>query len=225
MRIVSLNVAQLVGRSGFIPMAQLRAPKIAPRLGALLAAERPDVIALQEAPAKRGDFDPVAELMGPSPARVVRHAGPRHGPALLTRHRVTRASAQLFKQEGIDGKGWALAEIETKGGPLLVASIHLAVLSPGSRRKQVDRLAALLEPYPGLKVVVGDLNSGGDAPLYLAQQLGLVPHSAGPTFPSSRPTLRLDWAFTSETIHVRSVTSLSHLPSDHCAIRVDLELP
>jgi hypothetical protein len=37
--------------------------------------------------------------------------------------------------------------------------------------------------------------------------------------------MRLDWAFTSAEITVRSLVSLSHLPSDHCALRLDLLLP
>lgn len=225
MRIVSLNIAQFAGRSALIPLARLRAPKIAARLGALLAAEKLDVLALQEAPAKIGDFDPVRDLMGPSPVHVVRTPGPRHGPALLTRHAVRNASAQHFKAESLTGKGWALAELHTKAGKVLVASVHLANLSPASRRRQVERLGALLDPYDGLKVVIGDLNSGGDTPLKLAERLGLIPYSAGATYPSLAPTLRLDWAFATAAITVRSVVSLSHLPSDHCALRVDLDLP
>ncbi len=225
MRIVSLNIAQFAGRSALIPLARIRAPKVAPKIGALLAAERPDVLALQEAPAKLGDFDPVTDLMGPSPLHVIRTGGPRHGPALLTRHPVRFQSAQHFKAESLNGKGWALAELHTKTGKVLVASVHLATLSPASRRRQIERLGALLDPYDGLKVVIGDINSGADAPLKLAERLGLIPYSAGATYPSSAPTLKLDWAFASAEITVRSLVSLSHLPSDHCAIRLDVSLP
>jgi endonuclease/exonuclease/phosphatase family metal-dependent hydrolase len=229
MRIVSLNIAQLAGKSAIIPLARLRAPKIAPKLRALLAAERPDVLALQEAPAKLGDFDPVAELLEPAAAssrpNLVRTRGPRHGPALLTRYPVRFQSAQHFKPDSLNGKGWALAELETRAGRCLVASVHLATLSPASRRRQIERLGALLDPYDGLKIVLGDVNSGGAAPLALAERLGLIPHSAGPTFPSTAPTLRLDWAFTSPKLRVSSIVSLSHLPSDHCALRLDVELP
>jgi hypothetical protein len=101
MRILSLNIAQLAGKSAIIPLAQLRAPKIAPKLRALLGAERPDVLALQEAPAKLGDFAPVADLLEPASStssrpHLVRTRGPRHGPALLTRFPVRFHSAQQF---------------------------------------------------------------------------------------------------------------------------------
>lgn len=225
MRIVSLNIAQFAGRSAMIPLARVRAPRVAPRLGALLAAEKADVLALQEAPAKIGDFDPVTDLMGPSPVNVVRTGGPRHGPALVTRHPLRLQSAQHFKPESLNGKGWALAELNTKAGRVLVVSVHLATLSPSSRRRQIERLGALLDPYDGLKVVIGDVNSGANAPLTLAERLGLIPYSAGATYPSSAPTLKLDWAFTSAEITVRSLVSLSHLPSDHCALRLDVQLP
>lgn len=225
MRIVSLNVAQFAGRSAIIPLARLRAPQIAPKIGVLLAAEKPDVVALQEAPAKLGDFDPVTDLLGPSPVHVVRTPGPRHGPALLTRHAVRSQQAQHFKPDSLNGKGWALAELQTKAGRLLIVSLHLATISPASRRRQIERLGEQLDRYDGLKVVVGDINNGGKAPLLLAERLNLVPYSAGATFPASAPSLRLDWAFTSAEINVRSLVSLSHLPSDHCALRLDLQLP
>jgi len=225
MRIVSLNVAQLAGKSGFIPLARRNAKHVAPRLAGLLLGEAPDVLALQEAPPPREHFDPVSTLIGDgAEVRIVRHLSPRHGPAILTRRPLLRSGAQLFAETRRDGKGFAFVQVQTNAGPLLIASVHLAILHRPSRRKQIDWLADALSLFDGLKVVVGDLNDGHDAPLYLAQRLGLVPHSAGKTFPSTLPALRLDWAFASREITVRRVDALRHLPSDHCAVRLDLDL-
>jgi endonuclease/exonuclease/phosphatase family metal-dependent hydrolase len=221
MRIISLNVAQLVGKSGFIPLARLAAPRVAPRLAALLAAEAPDALALQEAPAPRAGFDPVASLLDGS---LVRPPGRAHGPALLSRAAPRRARAELFRAGSYDGKGFALAELPTATGALLLVSVHLAVLRRSARRRQIDLLAAALSTYRAPLLVVGDLNDGGDAPLYLAERLRLIPYDPGPSYPAAAPALRLDWALASPALRVRRVDALRHLPSDHCAVRVDLDL-
>lgn len=222
MRIVSLNIASFRGASG-LGFGRAAARRTAPRLAALLAAEAPDVLALQEAPAPVLGFDPVATLLGRTPGvLVVRDAGPRHGPAILTRRSLRIADARLFSEDRVDGKGYALAAVDTPIGSVLVVSIHLAVVHRPSRRRQIDTLADAVSRFDGPKVVVGDLNDGSDGPLYLAERLRLVPHSPGRTFPSAAPALRLDWAFASPELELTRVVALRHFPSDHCGVRIDL---
>jgi endonuclease/exonuclease/phosphatase (EEP) superfamily protein YafD len=211
MRVLSLNVAQLAGRSALIPLAPLLAPRVAPRLAALIAREAPDALALQEAPRSH-----VASLL---PGTVVRPNSRAHGPALVTMSAPVRPRAELFVPGSGDGKGYALAYVED----LLLVSIHLAVLRRSTRRRQIDELARVLAGYEGEKLVVGDINDARDAPSYLAERLGLVSCSPGPTFPSYAPRLSLDWAFVSRGVRVRRIERLTHLPSDHCALVLDVD--
>jgi endonuclease/exonuclease/phosphatase family metal-dependent hydrolase len=226
LRLVSLNIAQLAGRSGVIPLARFTARGVGRRVAQRLAEEPWDVLALQEAPDEGRGLDALRALLEVSVPglRVVRAELPEHGPAVLSAHPLSHGDAALFAPGRRDGKGYARVRIATVRGPLELVSVHLAVVGRAARRAQIDRLVAALAGFDGPRVVVGDLNDGGDAPRYLAERLGLRAHPCGPTFPSLRPALRLDWALASPEVTVRDAGATAVFPSDHCALRLTLEL-
>ena len=124
------------------------------------------------------------------------------------------------------GRGAMLVEFRLGGQNLLVCSMHLA-LSRRARIRQLEFVGELVEPWANL-VVMGDFNTGCDS-LELRRFLaraGLVePACNQATFPSWRPSRKIDHILVSPALAVHEAKVLNYPLSDHLPISVDLELP
>jgi endonuclease/exonuclease/phosphatase family metal-dependent hydrolase len=122
------------------------------------------------------------------------------------------------------------AEVETAGGPLVVATTHLSFV-PGWNLVQLRRvtaaLAALGPSGPGSGaagapcVLMGDLNVPGPLP---AMVTGWRPLARVKTFPGARPSMQIDHALGHGLLPLVAAATARELPlSDHRALIVDFE--
>ena len=213
-------------------------------VGEVLCAERPDVVALQEADASSawsGRFDHVALLAQAAEFPYVHHVlhvdhGPpglhlRYGTALLSRLKLANCTGHAFRTGVLDAKGYAAARVEFAGRPLTVVSVHL---DPSSARRREQQAAALindLRSCPGGLVIMGDFNTTWDKPddglRVIADALHLRAHepldAARATYPAASPRRRLDWILVSDDLLIQKSWECSESISDHQAVVAALE--
>ena len=156
------------------------------------------------------------------------------GTALLARYALQQASSQPFQQNWRDTKGYVVATIQPPGWGVSidVASVHLDFLIPSVRRRQIRQMVESLRERSNPLVVLGDLNCNWfQEPRSLAllmDELGLrafEPTAHRPTYPSSRPWVRLDWILISDQLVYRPLHgSLSDRVSDHLPVVADIAL-
>ena len=210
-----------------------------------LSGAHADVVALQEADGPSswsGQIDHVAHLA--ELAELPYHyrgdhnqvgVGPLHfkwGTALLSDHPFLQTDSRRFGQNWRDTKGYVVATIQVPGWPhpVTVASVHLDFLKPSVRRRQIRKMADALSPQEGPLILLGDLNCNWfQEPRSLAllmDRLGLrayQPTAHRPTYPSSRPWMRLDWILISEQLEFGSLHgSLADRVSDHLPVVADI---
>jgi endonuclease/exonuclease/phosphatase family metal-dependent hydrolase len=172
--VVTLNLAH--GRKNSTSQLLLKTAAIRENLDditSLLAAEKPLVVALQEADGPSfwsGKFDHVAHLADGLQmanychARNVDGASLVYGTALLANLKLTDAQAVTFAPGFMSPpKGAIIATVEWPGGGSTglvdLVSVHLDFVNDGSRASQLDELAAALEARSGRPLIVlGDFN-------------------------------------------------------------------
>ncbi|WP_118132474.1 endonuclease/exonuclease/phosphatase family protein [Oceanicella sp. SM1341] len=119
---------------------------------AWIAAESPDVIALQEVST---DNDRVlANLEARYPAQFVCRFTGYISTAVLTRLPLKQGSFGCAEQEGL-----AWARVEGPDGPVTIASIHLRWPWPYAQEQQLDALEPLLEGLERPVLISGDFNA------------------------------------------------------------------
>ncbi|MGI9080436.1 MAG: endonuclease/exonuclease/phosphatase family protein [Acidimicrobiales bacterium] len=112
-----------------------------------------------------------------------------------------------------------VAELETPGGPLAVATTHLSFV-PGWNLVQLRRLTRDLAAHPGPCVMLGDLNVPGPFPRWASRWRSLA---RVPTFPADRPALQIDHVLANGPVpEVATVEAHRLSVSDHRAIVVEL---
>jgi endonuclease/exonuclease/phosphatase family metal-dependent hydrolase len=114
-----------------------------------------------------------------------------------------------------------VADLDTPGGPLRVATTHLTFI-PRWNARQLRLLVRSLAQGPAATplVLTGDLNMG---PGRAGEITGLRPLATGPTFPADRPTEQIDHILTDAPGLTGRYGDPVHLPvSDHRALVVDL---
>lgn len=220
LRVITYNVAL-----GFTDGGALNLDEVA----AVLAAGRPDVVALQEVP--RG-FLPAAgiDMIGwlqhtldlPHVAFQPASPGSLHGNAVLSRYPIRSVRARTFARSGTAlPRGAISAEIDVPVG----ASVHVisAHLPPGGttqeRRAQVRTIVGLWGERPRT-VLALDANARPDS-LVLAELAAagfVVPESDEATFPSRRPAVRIDFVLHSDDLDALEVRTLSSRASDHLPV-------
>ncbi|MCH9671249.1 MAG: endonuclease/exonuclease/phosphatase family protein [Gammaproteobacteria bacterium] len=145
----------------------------------------------------------------------------RCGNGILSRLRPT--SSLRLQLPGLPGRG---AILSTFNNGLTVVVLHLA-LDALSRARQMDFIAERLVDYPEA-IVMGDFNCGDDHPTLrrMLARTGLrtLGHTE-PTFPSWRPTARLDHVLLSPGLEVRQTLRLNWTYSDHLPVGVEIALP
>ncbi|HET7752292.1 MAG TPA: endonuclease/exonuclease/phosphatase family protein [Anaeromyxobacteraceae bacterium] len=216
------------------------------RVAQVIIDARVDVAGLQEVGALRGReglADPktaLEQLTGLSVAYATTELrrGFPFGNATLARHPITATRTYDLSVAGREPRGCLRTDIDVPGGALHFFNVHLG-LAWRERRRQASQLlsadilrdAALLYPL----VLVGDFNSPwpriSAVPRWIGRHLrdgAVLGRSAGPTFPSRLPFLRLDRAFVGPAVRVLGAEVLTsqtaRLASDHLPIVLEIEL-
>ena len=240
-RLLTYNVHRCVGTDRRLDVG---------RVAEVIAAQSPDIVALQELDvgrARTGGVDQAHRLaqrlgMACHFNAAFRVEEEQFGDAILTTlpERLVKAGPipghPRFPQ--LEPRGAVWVEIETPEGVLSVINSHLGLV-PREQRIQAAALVgkdwALGASPDAPLVLVGDMNATPRTAAYriLAAQLAEARRAApfshrAPTFPSTFPVLAIDHVFASDTVVIDAVRvpldPLSRLASDHLPLVVDLSL-
>jgi endonuclease/exonuclease/phosphatase family metal-dependent hydrolase len=200
----------------------------------LVRSQRPDVVAVQEAPRRlrwRSRCADLARRFG-----LVYAAGglPGLGNLILVDLRVRVHDTWCLRYPLTPGRhlrGAALARCSVGGSTFVVAGTHLAT-DPTERPGQAAILAkALAEVSPPL-VLAGDFNEEAGGAAWTAVADGRIDAAgdSGPaTYPATAPAQRLDAIFVDRRFEVSDCrvldTAEARRASDHLPVVVDLTLP
>ncbi len=145
----------------------------------------------------------------------------RHSNGVLSR--VRPHAVEPHRLPGIPGRGAMVVRFDHRLDELVLCIVHLA-LGRKARMLQLDFLGELLSGDKRL-VIMGDMNCGCDAPeiVRLIHRLGLIiPDCLDHTFPSWRPSRRLDHILLSTNIPFENPMVIDYPLSDHLPVGVDL---
>lgn len=243
LRLMTYNVHRCVGTDRKLDVE---------RVAEVIAAEQPDVVALQELDVGRmrtrsvDQAHRLAELLKMTfhfhPAMTVEEE--LYGDAILTalpERRIKAKELPLYRRvPGLEPRGALWVEVEFEGQKVQIINTHLGLI-PQEQKRQA---AALLGPdwmgadewvAPG--VVLGDFNATPYSATYRMLRTALRdsqaptptwPRPATATFPSSFPFMRIDHVFLTKGLETRGVRSpydaRARLASDHLPLVVDLEI-
>ena len=241
LRLMTWNVHRCVGTDRKLDVA---------RVAEVIAACRPDIVALQELDVGRhrtGGVDQAHRLAELLQMRAHFNAAltveeERYGDAILTAlpERLVKVGPLpgLPKLRGLEPRGALWVAVEVGGVELQVINTHLGLVP----REQQVQTAELLgqrwlgsEGFNGPAVLLGDFNATPFSRTYrmltavmrdAQDSLGKAPTA---TFPSGFPILRIDHVFLSEGIRTVAVESpfdpRARTASDHLPLVVTLDLP
>lgn len=198
------------------------------KVAALIRAEDPDVVHLQEVdvgaqrsgfvdqPAVLAEmtglpyhkFDPVLDL---SPGE--------YGTAFLSRYPIDEVLREELRPQGAHTRTLFVVDVATPDGVHRTGGTHISFLGhvqPG----QILTLLVAAE-RAGVETVMGDFNFVPTSPLhewmgyYFDDAWESVGNTGGATFPASAPANRIDYVFTKHGVrsaHVPNVVASDHLP-------------
>lgn len=243
LRLMTYNVHRCVGTDRALDLE---------RVAEVIAAENPDVVALQELDVLRRRTKQVdqahrlAELLKMKshfhPAMTVEEE--LYGDAILTalpERRIKAEGLPLYRRvPGLEPRGALWVEVMVGDTPVQIINTHLGLV-PQEQKRQA---AALLgekwmasDEWTAPGVLLGDFNATPYSATYRMLRAALrdaqTPHGAWlrpatATFPSSFPFMRIDHVFLTkglETISVRSpYDSRARVASDHLPLVIDLEV-
>jgi endonuclease/exonuclease/phosphatase family metal-dependent hydrolase len=240
-RVLTYNIHSGRGSDGRVDLG---------RIAAVVAAEEPDIVALQEVDVGRrrsGSVDQAHELaerlgMKANFQAALRVEEEQYGDAILTALPVIRIKADILPGYGplpnLEARGAIWVEIQTPHGAVQVINTHLGLL-PREQREQARELAGPKWLGCGARrdpiLLVGDLNAVRGSQAYNALTTILAdatkqtsPRRRIATFPARSPILRIDHVLVSRDIHVTDArvpgSVLARLASDHRPLVVDFEL-
>jgi endonuclease/exonuclease/phosphatase family metal-dependent hydrolase len=240
-RILTYNIHSGRGSDGRLDLG---------RIVAVIAAEQPDVVALQEVDVGRrrtngvDQAHEIAQRLGMKanfqPALCVEEE--RYGDAILTALPIERVKSGTLPGYALlprlEPRGALWVSIKTAEGALQVINTHLGLI-PREQLGQARELTGLnwlgSEARHDPTVLVGDLNATRGTRAYnvltreLADAARLVSHRRRiATFPARSPVLRIDHVLVSRGIRIVDVrvpaSALSRVASDHRPLVVDLEI-
>ena len=238
-RILTYNVHRCVGTDRRLDVA---------RVAEVIAAQSPDIVALQELDvgrARTGGVDQAHRLAQRLGMAFHFNAAFRveeelYGDAILTTlpERLVKAGPipthPRFSR--LEPRGAVWIAVSLAGGELQVINTHLGLV-PREQRAQAAALAgdSWLGGAARPLILVGDMNATARAGAYriFASRLMESRRAArlsrpAPTFPSTFPVLAIDHVFVSEGVAVEAVRTpldpLSRLASDHLPLVVDFSL-
>lgn len=218
------------------------------RIAEVIAAARPDVIALQEVDvgrARTGGVDQAERIA--QALKMTAHFHPalhvreeQYGDALLTALPSRLMKAGPLPSVG-ETRGALWVEVMVNGQPVQIFNTHFG-LRRGERRRQAEALLGSdWIGHPACRnqpvILAGDFNAIPSSVAYGILQSGLPAVKIGtgrgrdrlaPTFPSRFPILRLDHIFVSPDIATMSAgpvrTPLSRIASDHLPLKAVLRI-
>lgn len=149
----------------------------------------------------------------------------KHSNGLLSKYDPYEVSH--YKLPGpIPGRGAMVVRYGNANNPLILVIAHLA-LGRRTRRKQLEFISEILNCYQHV-ILMGDLNCQPESAemkqLMDTTNLIETTHELK-TFPSWRPSKRLDHILASPSLLIQDIQVLDHKMSDHLPIAVDLQLP
>jgi endonuclease/exonuclease/phosphatase family metal-dependent hydrolase len=239
-RILTYNVHRCLGTDG----------RLSPeRIAEVIAACRPDVVALQELDVGRtrsGGIDQAHAIARELDMRHVyfnpalRVLEEEYGDALITARPSKLVKMGPLPRHGrAEPRGALWATVQIGGVEVQVITTHLGLRRP-ERLAQVD---ALLGPEwlshaacRGPAVLLGDFNAVPRSRAYQrltarmqdAQAHANVRHPPRSTFPSRLPLFRIDHAFVSRSVHVVRAevvhTPLARTASDHLPLLIEIRV-
>jgi len=244
LRVMTLNVAhgRGDGRHQVLTRKKTHRAKL-DAVAAVLARERPDVAALQEADGPSvwsGRFNHVDHLA--EAAKFARSVRGEHvsgmklsyGTALLSMLPLEGPLSVTFAPSPpTPSKGFVLATIAWPGHPTLevdVVSVHLDFARKKVRRRQVADLIGRLEGRGRPLILMGDLNcqwADEDSPLRtLAEKLELRAYKPEAEDMQTFPKLkrRLDWVLISRELEFARHEIVPDRVSDHLGVVCDVKV-
>jgi len=202
------------------------------RIAALIKAERPDIVALNEIEAysfRTGFINQPKRLAGLTDMDY--YFGPtlRIGPVGFFGNCILSGKT-LYKMRNFPLPGnreprYCLkVRVDGPCGPVVVLATHLG-LAGGERIKQLDELARIIDAHPVPLILMGDFNCNYDelGPLLKVVRDTSINLPAKMTFPSWDAAHRIDYIFT--TPHFRCVEHyiVASDASDHLPVVAVLE--
>ena len=148
----------------------------------------------------------------------------QHSNGILSRVRPSMVTERRLP--GLPGRGALLMEFLTNEKPLGICMMHLA-LGRRARLRQLSYVSDLVSHYSHL-VLMGDFNCGSGSRefRYLLENTNLQgSHCDMMTFPSWRPSRKLDHILASPSLTVFKSEVLNYAHSDHLPISLEIELP
>ncbi|MBU1376509.1 MAG: endonuclease/exonuclease/phosphatase family protein [Alphaproteobacteria bacterium] len=240
-RIVTYNVHRCVGNDRRLDVA---------RVAAVLAALKPDIVALQELDVGRRRTDRTDQAHEIARRLEMSHhfhaalevEEERYGDAILTRYpeRLVKVGALpgYDRIRALEPRGALWIEVEIDGRPVQIINTHLGLV-PREQQLQAAHLAgpAWLEHArcQGPAILLGDFNATASSLVYRTLTQRLLParqlakrKQPTSTFPSQLPVLRIDHLFVSRGIEVHDVSApfdpLTRVASDHLPLVMDFDL-
>ena len=243
LRLMTYNVHRCVGTDRALDVE---------RVAEVIAAENPDVVALQELDVLRRRTKSVdqahrlAELLKMKshfhPAMAVEEE--LYGDAILTalpERLIKSAGLPLYKRiPGLEPRGALWVEVMVGDTPVQIINTHLGLV-PQEQKRQAAALIGekwmASDAWTAPGVLLGDFNASPYSATYRMLRTALRDAQtqsptwtkpATATFPSSFPFMRIDHVFLTkglETVSVRSpYDSRARVASDHLPLLVDLEI-
>ncbi len=125
----------------------------------------------------------------------------------------------------IPGRGVMTCSIGQLDKPILVAVAHLS-LTESAQEEQLDYIADLIKGAPHV-IVMGDLNIGPEKlKEFFLDKTGLVLNLPKiPTYPSWKPTRKIDYVLTSPSLKIAKAEVLLLPYSDHLPVSVEVYWP
>lgn len=149
----------------------------------------------------------------------------QHSNGLLSRYKP--AEIVDYKLPGlIPGRGAMMVRYGEEANPLILIIIHLA-LGQKTRHRQLSSIREIIKNYKHV-VVMGDMNCQPNSPEMtdLLKKTELCEPTHGlKTFPSWRPTRKIDHILVSSSLTVSDVHVLNYPFSDHLPIAMDIHIP
>ena len=180
------------------------------RVADVIAAARPDLVALQEVDVKtkrsRGKdiLTALAEMLGMHHAfgKAIDHQGGQYGNGVLSRFPITASHTHALAGEGGEDRCGLESAISIPGldHPLSFVSLHLDNKDGALRARQLATLhRAMAADGWSSRILAGDFNDEPDSALIKGlaadgwNDLAPASHRDTPTFSSDKPRIRIDY--------------------------------
>jgi endonuclease/exonuclease/phosphatase family metal-dependent hydrolase len=226
--VASYNVHAAIGRDGRCDPHRIL--DVIGRTGAaIVGIQEVDARVRPEQPFDQFEFfcdnAGMACIAGPN---IVEHRG-RYGNVLLTRLPIDKTRLIKFPAGRGEPRGAIIAILQLGRHRLQVLNTHLG-LTRSARRRQARTLFSAVADHDGPTLFLGDFNVWHPRS-YVLNMLGAPAGRtlAPPTFPSGRPVLALDRAWTRPVSMLRRVSvmqdRLTMVASDHLPVIASIALP